>query len=324
MSKIIHWGIIGLGKIAHKFAQDLTLVSGAKLHAVASTSTDRAKEFADQYHSKYYFSSYEAILNCPYLDVVYIATPHVLHKDIAIMCLKKGIPVLCEKPFGMNREEVQLMVDTANKHQTFLMEALWTRFMPSFQQALSLVQSGKIGKILSLKADFGFYSEFNPTSRIYDKSLGGGSLLDVGIYPAFAALMFMGKPKTIQAMAKFSSTGVDESCAFQFQYEDGGMAMMYASSVTETGVEASIYGEKGRIDIHGRFHHSQSLSLKLHGQKEEILQLPYQGHGYHFEAQEVMNCIRERREQSLLMTHQISLDLIELLDRVRVEIGLSY
>jgi predicted dehydrogenase len=324
MSKTIHWGIIGLGKIAHKFAQDLTLVSGAKLHAVASTSTDRAKDFADQYQAKYYFSSYEGILNCPYLDVVYVATPHTLHKEIALMCLKKGIPVLCEKPFGMNRAEVQTMVDTARKHQTFLMEAMWTRFMPSFQHALQIVRNGEIGEVIGLKADFGFHSEFNPNSRIYNKSLGGGSLLDVGLYPAFAALMFLGKPQHIQAMAKIGASGIDESCAFQFQYASGAIAMMHSSVVTETGVEASIYGEKGRVEIHGRFHHSQTITKKLNGQKEEVFQHPYQGHGYHFEAKEVMNCLKNRVEESSLMTHQLSLDLIEVLDSVRQEIGLDY
>ncbi len=324
MKSEINWGIIGLGKIAHKFASDLKYVPNAKLHAVASTDNKRSTEFARQYNVPYHFSSYEALLNCPHLDVVYIATPHTSHYTNTLMCLRKRIPVLCEKPFGMNAKEVKTMIETARTNQTFLMEAMWTRFIPTFQKAMDIIKSGVIGQPLSMKADFGFHAPFDAQSRIFNKDLGGGSLLDIGIYPIMATLTIFGKPEKISALATMSATNVDETCAVNFQYANGAIAMCHSTVKAHTNIEAYIYGEKGVLYIHPRFHHSKALTVTLNSGQEESISMPFDGHGYQFEAMEVTNCLKNSRLESKIVSHQFSLDLIETLDAVRKEIGLVY
>jgi len=198
---VYNWGIIGMGRIAHKFAQDLQLLPNARLWAVASQDTTRAAAFAGQYKAPHHYGSYEAILSCPELDVVYIATPHVTHCSNTLMCLEAGIPVLCEKPLAMNAAEAESMVQTARQRQVFLMEAMWTRFLPATLQMLKWIEEGRIGEVISVKADFGFRAPFDPQSRIYNKALGGGALLDIGIYPAFF------EPVAIGAAHHHKSTG---------------------------------------------------------------------------------------------------------------------
>jgi predicted dehydrogenase len=324
MKSEINWGIIGLGKIAHKFANDLKYVPNAKLHAVASTDNKRSTEFARQYNVPYNFSSYEALLNCPHLDVVYIATPHTSHYTNTLMCLRKRIPVLCEKPFGMNAQEVKIMIETARNNQTFLMEAMWTRFVPTFQKAMDIIKNGVIGQPLSMKADFGFHAPFDAQSRIFNKDLGGGSLLDIGIYPIMAALTIFGKPDKISALATMSETQIDETCAVNFQYPNGAIAMCHSTIKAHTNIEAYIYGEKGVLYIHPRFHHSKALTVTLNSGQEESISMPFEGNGYQFEAMEVNNCLKNSRLESKIVSHQFSLDLIETLDAVRKEIGLVY
>lgn len=326
MTSEINWGIIGLGKIAHKFASDLKYVPDARLHAVASTDNQRASDFARQYGAQYHFSSYEALLNCPHLDVVYIATNHPQHCAVTLMCLKKRIPVLCEKPFGMNAHEVKMMIDTAKSNKTFLMEALWTRFIPAFQKAMSIVKNGTIGRPLSIKADFGFAAPFNPNNRIYNRDLGASSLLDIGIYPILMAQTVFGdRPTRIQAMAKMSSTEIDETCAMNLQYADGGIAMCHSTVVADSKIEAFIYGEEGVLHIHPRFHHPQKITVTLyHGRGEESYYLPYEGNGYQFEAMEVNKCLKNNQLESVHVPHSFSTDLIETLDAVRKEIGLVF
>ena len=192
--KIYNWGIIGPGKIARKFADDLQRLPNARIHAVASTSPERARAFANEYGVAHVFSRYEDIIHCSDLDVVYIATPHVLHCENALMCIEHGIPVLCEKPFAMNSSEARRMVSAARRNRVFLMEALWTRFIPAVDHAFELVAGGEIGDLHTVKSDFGFYMPFEANHRIFNKALGGGSLLDIGIYPALLALFLFGKP----------------------------------------------------------------------------------------------------------------------------------
>ncbi len=325
MTSTINWGIIGLGKIAHKFAQDLRHVPDARLHAVASTDAHRAVDFAKQYGAQYHFSSYEAILNCPHLDVVYIATNHPQHCATTLMCLRRRIPVLCEKPFGMNANEVHMMIDSAKAHNTFLMEALWTRFIPAFQRAMELIHNGAIGRPLSMKADFGFAAPFNPNNRIFNKDMGASSLLDIGIYPILLAQSIFGKPAVVQAMATMSQTGIDETCAMNLQYAKGEIAMCHSTVAADTNVEATIYGEKGVLYFHPRFHNTQKLTIKyFHNLGEETYSLPFDGSGYQFEAMEVNKCLKNNQLESGIMPHKFSTDLIETLDWVRREIGLVF
>lgn len=324
MARIFNWGIIGLGKIAHKFAQDLRALPNAKLHAVASRSIEKAQDFATQYDAPHAYGSYQELVNCPDLDVVYIATPHVLHKENTLLCLDAGIPVLCEKPFAMNAQEVNTMIQKAQEKNTFLMEALWTRFLPTTLKALSFIEQGVIGDVYSVKADFGFRATFDPNSRLFNPQLGGGSLLDIGIYPVFLALLLFGKPDEIKAFAQFSETAVDEECQILFQYANGKMANLHSTIRSQTKTEAFIYGEKGCINIHTRWHEPSSMSLLLNGERPEHLSFQYEGNGYYLEAAEVMKCLEEGKTESPLLSLSFSRDLIHLLDKIRSITGIHY
>lgn len=327
MADTIRWGILGLGRIARKFADDLRLTPNARLHAVASTSLDRALEFAADYSAAHAYGRYEDLLDCPGLDVVYVATPHALHCETALLCLERGIPVLCEKPFAMNRQEAIRMITAARRNRTFLMEALWTRFIPSVDYALALAAQGEIGDIHTVKADFGFHMPFDPNSRVFNKALGGGSLLDIGIYPALLALFALGKPQDIQAAATFTQTNVDESCAFLFQYPQNKMALGHSTIAATTPVEAWLFGTEGTIYLHPRWHHAQAVTVSHYEGNETLkrtMDFPYEGWGYHFEAAHVMECLQQNALESDLVPLDFTLDLVETLDTIREKIGLAY
>lgn len=321
---MINWGIIGLGKIAHKFAKDLSLLDGAKLHAVASRSVERSKAFADEYHVPHCYDSYEAMMDCPGLNVVYIATPHTLHYENTLLCLKNAKPVLCEKPFAMNLREAQEMVRVARDNQVFLMEAMWTRFMPTIRKVLEIIEKGEIGEVVSVKADFGFDAPFDPESRIYNPALGGGSLLDIGIYPVFLAMLILGKPQQIKAFAKLGATGVDEDLGVIFQYANGSVAHLHSSIIAKTKTEAFIYGTKGTIHLHPRWHEPTHLTLQRSGEAAQDFTFEYQGNGYYLEVIEVMDCLQSGKKESDLLPLDFTLDVMETLDRIRQEAGIVY
>ena len=324
MSKIYNWGIIGCGKIAHKFAQDIQVLKNAKLHAVASRSLDKALAFGKVYEVEHCYGSYEEMLTCPKLDVVYIATPHVAHCANTLMCLNGKIPVLCEKPFAMNATEVRRMIAASNNNNTFLMEALWTRFLPTIQKTLSIIEQGAIGDIQSLKADFGFKADVNASGRLFDQKLGGGALLDVGIYPVFLALLLLGKPVDIKAIASIGKTNVDENCAMLFKYPANKMAILDCSIVTKTATEALIYGTKGTIRINGRWHEPTSLTVLIDGKDPQDYFFDFDTNGYSYEIEEVQRCLGAKQLSSDLLSHHFSLDLIELLDEIRRIAGIHY
>lgn len=326
---IIRWGIIGLGKIARKFADDLRLVPGAKLHAVASTSLERAQQFATEYDAPHAYGRYEDIVRCPELDIVYVATPHVLHCENSLLCLENGLPVLCEKPFAMNSAQARQMVAAARRNRAFLMEALWTRFIPGVDHALQLVSESAIGTVHTVKSDFGFKMPFDPRSRLYDKALGGGSLLDIGIYPALLSLFVFGKPapEDILAAGTFTKTDVDESCAFMFRYPHEKLALGHSTVAANTPVEAWIHGTEGTIYMHPRWHHTQKLTVSKYDGRNEIkedIEFPFEGWGYAYEAAHVMACLRNKQLESDLLPLDFSLDLTETLDIIREKIGLEY
>ncbi|WBL23642.1 Gfo/Idh/MocA family protein [Zunongwangia sp. HRR-M8] len=323
MSKKINWAILGPGKIAKKFALGLTHVSNANLYAVASRSLDKAKDFSKEMGADKAYGSYEEMLNDTEVDAVYVATPHVFHHEHTLLCLKHKKAVLCEKPFAMNKNQVKEMIDFAQKQDTFLMEAMWTHFLPHFQYTAEIIKSGKYGKVLSMEADFGFDAPFDAESRIYNKSLGGGSLLDIGIYPIFAALSFLGKPEKIKATAKMADTGVDARCHATFIYPENVKAELYSFVDKETDVAATIKLEKAEIYIKPRFHNPSSVVITTPTEKF-TKEFGVTANGYNFEAEHVGKMLLEGRKESTEMTFAKSLELIEMLDSVREKIGLKY
>ena len=319
----IRWGIIGLGKIAHKFAQDLLTIDDVELYAVASRSQEKADDFAKTYSAKKAFGNYDALVKDSNVDAVYIATPHSFHKDNSLLCLKNGIAVLCEKPFAMNSDEVNEMIDCAKANNVLLMEALWTYFLPHYRYVLDIINKKKYGDILKLEADFGFKPEYDASSRLFEKSLGGGSLLDIGIYPIFAALSTLGVPKSLEAEATFFNNIVDSSCNMTFQYPNDVEAILKSTLLEKTPTEAIFHCEKGMIKINSQFHAPSTVSITTNG-KEETIDFGYSTIGYNFEVNHFNKLLRQGKTESDIMTFSFSKKLIKTLDTVRQLIGLKY
>ena len=310
--------------MAHKFAHDMLLVEGAKLHAVASRDEKRAKDFATTYKATSAYDSYESLANDKNVDVVYIATHHCYHYEHSMLCLKAGRGVICEKPFAVNSKQVQEMINEAVKKKLFLMEAMWTRFIPATEKVLEMVKAGVIGDIVEFNADFGFVANPDPERRLFNRKLGGGSLLDIGIYPVFVSLLLLGEPESIEASATIAETGVDSECIVKLQYNNGVTASFECSFLTLTPTDATIQGSKGAIYIYPRFHHSEKITANRHDTEDLDFDIPYVGYGYYHEILEVVECMRQGLIESPKMTHENSLQLINTLDRIREIVGVRY
>lgn len=321
---MIRWGILGPGRIAHKFAQDLLTLPNAELYAVASSDQGRAEQFARQYGAAHAFGQYERLTTLPDLDVVYVATPHPMHYENALMLLRAGVAVLGEKPFAMNGAQVGEMVQTARDQRVFLMEALWSRFMPALLRAKQLADDGAIGTVTGVRADFGFAAPFDPAKRLFNKQLGGGSLLDIGIYPLFWSYYVLGMPQAIKASATFGQTGVDEQCGMILTYPNGELAVLDSTLRTRTGCDAYIYGTGGLIRVHPRWHESQGLTLERDGREPEPMTFERTTFGYNYEAAHVMQCLDDGLIESPLWSLNDSVNLMSLLDAVRAEAGIFY
>ncbi|WP_109300617.1 Gfo/Idh/MocA family protein [Aquimarina sp. AU474] len=323
LNKNVNWGILGCGKIAHKFAEDLLTVPNATLYAVASRTEKKAQDFGNSYGVTNNYGSYNQLTKDPNIDVIYIATPHVFHYENTLLCLNHKKAVLCEKPFAMNQEQVEEMIQTAIKNNVFLMEALWTYFLPHYKYVLDLIASKKFGAVKSLQADFGFAATFSPNERLFNKALGGGSLLDVGIYPLFAALSIIGYPEHITAKASFGKTQVDETCTVDLLYKNEVNASLHCAITKKTKTEAIIELENGTIHINSRFHEPSSITI-ITENESKLIEFEVKTNGYSYEAIHVQEMILKNRTESTIMTFEKSRQLIKLLDTVRAKIGLSY
>jgi predicted dehydrogenase len=326
MSEKIRWGILGCGKIANKFASDLRLVKDAELAAIASRNVETAYNFAQQFKPRLVFNTYEAMASSPEVDVIYIATPHGFHHENAILCLSHGKAVLCEKALALNTRQVSEMIATAKKNKVFLMEAFWTKFLPQYEKVSSFIRAGEIGEIKFIQADFGFRAAEPLAQRMYDPLLGGGSLLDIGIYPIFLAQSFLGKPTEIQAVMTPYPSGVDEQCTMTMKFNNGALAVLSATFAADTPVEAVIAGTEGRIHMLNRFHNAIGRVEIVRGKNdaEPVDVHREDGFGYQFEARHVGECLRKGLTESPVMTFADSMALIETLDKVREICGIRY
>ncbi len=326
MSKKIRWGILGCGKIANKFAADLQFVEDAELTAVASRNVEKGNAFAKQFNARLNFNTYEALASCNEVDVIYIATPHGFHYEHTLLCLQHKKAVLCEKPLAINLKQVKEMIDMARSQKVFLMEAFWTKFLPQYQKVVAMIEGGEIGMIKMIEADFGFKASDPLPQRMYDPTLGGGALLDVGLYPVFLALSLLGKPLDVHAIMSPYDTGVDEQIAMMLKFDNGVLAVLNASFAADTPVEATIVGTEGYIRMTNRFHNASS-KIELVKDKQPAVEIKVhreEGYGYQFEARHVSDCLREGLTESPIMNHADSLLLIETLDRLRASCGIKY
>jgi len=323
MDTKIRWGIVGPGKIARKFVSDLLLVDKAELTAVASRSLERAQEFANEYGAKHSFGSYDELFQSGTVDVVYVATPHNFHKELSIKALQHGIGVLCEKPLGVNRAEVEAQVEASQKHKAFLMEAMWSRFNPSVQKLKQMVDAGEIGDLTYIHADFAFYAlDRDEDSRLFNPNLASGTLLDIGIYPIFLSYLLLGMPNEIMAKAKFHKNGTELQTSMIFDYQNA-QAMLYSGFTSNSRMEAEISGTKGEVFLNSRWHEADGYTMVKNDETEKV-DLPLKGIGYYYEILEVHQCLRNNKIESDLWSHQNSLDLLELLDSVRNKCGVSF
>jgi predicted dehydrogenase len=321
--KKYNWAILGCGKIARKFSSDLKLLPNAKLYAAASRDLANARGFAQEFGFEKAYGSYEEMVSDPAVDVVYVATPHSCHHDHAILCLNHKKAVLCEKAFALNLSEAKEMVETAKRNNVFLMEAFWTKFLPSYNKAIGIVNSGELGALKMVCSDFAFKAPFDPANRMYNLGLGGGSLLDIGIYPVFAALDSFGKPDRIKVFADFAPTGSEESISMVFKYNSGQMASLTSSFAAYSPVAAEFLCEKGYVRLNRHWHIPTTISVFKSGTDEEEL-LDYtdkDGFGYEFEAAHVMENLDAGKMESDVLPLSFSLDLMETLDRIRHDVG---
>jgi len=326
MGKTYNWAILGCGKIARKFAADLKHLPNVRLYAAASRSLENAQEFANEFGFEKAYGSYEEMVSDPEVDVVYIASPHSHHCEHTLLCLNHQKAVLCEKAFAMNSREVSLMIESSRKNKTFLMEAFWTMFQPSFQKAMEIIRSGELGALKMIHSDFAFNAEYNPEKRLYNVSLGGGSLLDIGIYPIFMSLMALGKPSEMKTLASICPTGAEESIMMSFKYPGGEIASLVSSFASHSSTQTEFSFENGFIRLNRRFFCPTTITWWKSGSEEEKV-ITFEkgiGFGYELEAAHVMECLDAGKTESDMMPLSLSADLMETMDRVRKDAGIIF
>jgi len=320
--KTIRWGIAGPGKIAERFAQAAKHVPGAELTAVASRDPDRGAAFASAHGIPRVFRGYEAMARSDGVDAVYIATPHPFHRPCAELFLKSGKHVLCEKPLCVNAEETRALKALAEENGVFLMEAMWTRFLPAILEAREIVRRGEIGDLMDIRADFCYRTAPGEVARLYLPELAGGSLLDVGVYGLHFAALFLGyEPEVITALAH-TQGGVDLHTSVLLKYRNGAMANI-SSAISLTKPEtACLYGTKGQIEI-PHFYGAQELRVRG-PEGERTIRKPWAGNGFEEEIAEACRCIREGRRESPGMPLEESIAILEQMDEIRRQIGIAY
>ena len=323
--KKYNWAILGCGHIANKFINDLKLLPNANLYATSSRDLQKAIEYRNKYGFEVAYGTYSEMVNDPKVDAVYIATPHAFHREHAMLCLNQKKAVLCEKAFAINKNEVEEMIACAKENNTFLMEAFWTKFQPSFIKAMEILKTGELGKLQIVRSDFAFNAPFIEERRLYNVNLGGGSLLDIGLYPVFAALTSLGKPDLIKTFAHFCSTGSEESISMIFKYAGGEMANLTSSFASHSPTQTEYWCEKGYMILNPRWYMPTKITVVKNGEEPQHFNSDhFEGTGYQYEAAHVMKCLDEGKIESDMMTWQTSLDLIETLDRIRIDAGIFY
>ncbi|MEI6432941.1 MAG: Gfo/Idh/MocA family oxidoreductase [bacterium] len=332
----LRWGILGAGGIANRFSNDVKPLGDHKLIAVGSRDQSKADEFANKYDIPNRHASYEALCEDPEVDVVYVATPHNFHKEHTLLALQNGKAVLCEKPFTINLAETKILVEDARARGLFLMEGMWSRCFPLWVKVRELLKAGEIGKPRMLISDFGFQAGqtndagvlegYNPKGRLFDPELGGGALMDVGVYPvSLAQSLFSGTPDQIAGVATLGTTGVDENTGMLMRFPGGEVAVTSTSIQTTTPWTATILGSAGKIEVENPWWTPKYATVYRSGKEPERLEMPYEGGtGFQFEAMHVADCLRAGKTESDIVSLDDSLCVMHILDTLRAQIGLKY
>lgn len=323
MAEPVRWGILGTGDIARQFASDVNKLDDATLWAVGSRRQESADAFGDTHGIPHRHASYEALVGDPGVDAIYIATPHPLHCENTLLALDAGKAVLCEKPLAMNAREAEVMMKRAGERGCFLMEAMWTYFLPAIIEIEKVIAEGVIGEVRMVRADFSFWADREEDSRLFDLSMGGGSLLDVGIYPIALATQFLGDaPSEIVSSVDIGATGADEQAAMLFKYDNGSLAVLSSGIYTQGSCDAVISGTKGFITI-PEFFRANRYSVTCEDVTTEH-KCERVGFGYGYEALEVGRCLRAGLAESPRMPHDRSRAFQRIMDGLRAQWGLRY
>jgi len=323
MTASVRWGILGTGRIAKAFANALKDTPGAVLAGVGSRTLDSAQAFAAEFGGTPY-GTYEELARAKDIDLVYVGTPHPMHFDNVRMALEAGKGVLCEKAFTVNRREAEALVALARAKKLFLMEAMWSRYLPGLAEVRRIVESGEIGKAVQVIADLGFASPAGPGHRLFNPELGGGALLDIGIYPLSIAVALLGPVESVVAQADIGATGVDEQTSFVLKHRGGGLSSCSCSLRASLPSELTIAGDLGRVRMNTKFHHAQTVTVTRADGVARTVATPYLGNGYVHEAIEAGRCWQAGLIESPGMTHDDTLALMGVMDEIRRQIGVAY
>ena len=320
----VRLGVIGTGRMAQAFAAALAVVDGLALESVVSRRQDKAARFAAHFGANSACDSIDRMLEDDPVELVYVASPHAMHFEHTIRCLEAGKHVLCEKPFAINAGQAGRMIDLARARNLFLMEAMWTRYIPAVVRLRELLAEGVLGRTTVMVAGGAFMPPFDPDNYLFRRDLGGGVLLDAGVYLVSWASMLFGRPTRILATGKLGDSGVDEHDGMLLEHADGSVAHLYVSLLAKRSPEVLLVGERGSLRVHPPLFAPQAITLGLAGREEETIALPFEGNGYQFEAEEAARCIRAGRTESASMPLDESLAIMATMDEIRRQISLVY
>ncbi len=324
MDTKIRWGILGPGSIAHSFAEGLKFVEDAELVAVGSRDVERAKNFAQKYRIPKAFGSYEALANCKEVDVIYIATPHGRHYQDMLLCLENNKHILCEKSFTINARQARRVFQLARQKGLFVMEAMWTRFQPVISKAKELLSQEAIGNVIMMTADLGFNFPFKAEHRLFNPHLGGGALLDIGVYPVSLCQYFMGVPDELTTLAWMGQTNVDELCSMVFKYQNGRMANLYATLRSHSPSEVLFMGTEGILKLNAPIYRPTGITIQKPDGRQQFHEAELVGNGYNYQAEEVVRCLKAGKLESNIMPQEDTISVMELMDSIRAQWGLRY
>lgn len=322
--EMVRWGIIGIGKLAEEVAPDFARVAGADLVAVASRTQDRADAFAARHGAEKAYGSYRALLDDESIDVVHITTPHPHHRDIALAAIERGKAVLVEKAFTATLAGAREVVDAAREKGVFCMEAMWTRFIPAIQAAKEVIAWGRIGDVLSVSGHLGFRANFDPLDRLFAHDLGGGSILDLGVYPVSLAQHFLGEVKDVTCAARLLQNGVDGGAAITLRHTGDALSALTCGVDTHGPARFVVQGTKGWIDIEPPFHHSASITVNRAGVLPRVIEMKPVGKGYAHQYAEVTRRLRAGHTESPTMPLADTLEIMGVLEECTRQAGVTY
>ncbi|MCY1216999.1 scyllo-inositol 2-dehydrogenase (NADP(+)) IolU [compost metagenome] len=326
----LRWGVVATGGIAQSVARDLALLADAELYAVSSRSQASAEAFAAEYGFSTAYgddaggAGYHRLLADDSVDIVYVATPHAQHYEVALAALNAGKHVLCEKALTINAREAGELVALARSKKLFMMEAMWSRFLPSMQRAFDIAASGELGTVQWVTADLGFPAVYSPSARLWALNDGGGALLDLAVYPLLWALGTLGFPQTVSATGSVNDDGVDAQNALTLDYHHGAQAQL-TSSLTAYGPRAAtIAGSLGYLQTIGSVNNPKEIHVRIGMAEPRTEHFDVVGRGYSYELREVTRCIQQGLTESPVMPLEDSLNIMRLFDGVRAQLGVSY